>query len=110
MPITTFIYKTVAQSAQVDNNFMIIQTQDIKDENLLTNGKGNLIDGSHTLFTTKYNYVPIGTQNSLIVYVDGIRQRKGAGLDYTETGANTFTFIVAPVSGQDVYCDYRQVL
>ena len=94
-----FIPHTTIFASQVNNNFTVIDTWDVKNEDLTSQ-----IDGINLIFTTVYPYVP----GSLIVLVDGIRQRKPT--HYTETGASTFTFGngYQPVSQQDLVVDYRR--
>jgi hypothetical protein len=42
------------------------------------------------------------------VFVNGLRQRRGGGDDYTETGASTFAFNQAPLAGDTIRVDYTQ--
>lgn len=96
-----FLPNTIILSSEINRNFEIITQWDIRDEVPV-----GAIDGINTTFTTANNYVT----GSLIVLVDGIRQLKGSGAHYTETGANTFAFTAGnePQVGQDVICDYRR--
>lgn len=96
-----FIPNTKILSSEINNNFNIITNWDIKDE--IPTG---VINGTNLSYTTAHNYV----SGSLVVLVDGIRQLKGVGKHYIETGAHTFAFNAgyALQSGQDVVVDYRQ--
>lgn len=57
-------------------------------------------NGVNKIFTTFYNYKP----NTLRVTLNGLRQVQPG--DYTETSANTFTFINAPISSDVIVVDY----
>lgn len=94
-----FIPMTPILSSEVNNNFDVITNWEVKNEDLTSQ-----IDGTQTIFTTLYPYVA----NSLIVIIDGIRQRKNT--HYTETGSNTFTMTAgnAPQTNQDICVDYRR--
>lgn len=59
-------------------------------------------NGTQTTFAVANAYVA-GTLN---VYRNGMRQRKGAGNQYTETTTTTFTMSVAPPSGDTLLVDY----
>jgi len=59
------------------------------------------INGSNTVFTLA-NTPVAGTEQ---VYLNGVRQRRGAGLDYTISG-NTITFVSAPQPGDSILVDY----
>ncbi len=59
-------------------------------------------NGTQTVFNVINAYVA-GTLN---VYRNGVRQRKGAGNQYTETASTTFTMSVAPPSGDTLLVDY----
>ncbi|MGR3310668.1 MAG: hypothetical protein ACUZ77_07820 [Candidatus Brocadiales bacterium] len=59
-------------------------------------------DGTQTVFTVTNAYAA-GTLN---VYLNGVRQRKGAGNQYTETTSTTFTMSVAPLAGDTLLVDY----
>lgn len=61
-------------------------------------------NGSNTVFTTGSNY----NAGTLAVYLNGIRQRKTH--DYTESAANQFTFIVAPVALDTISVDYTETI
>jgi hypothetical protein len=57
-------------------------------------------DASHAVFQTANAYQP----GTLMVYLNGLRQRKPA--DYSETTSTTFTMTTAPLSGDVVMVDY----
>ncbi len=59
------------------------------------------INGTNTVFTLAA--APVA--NSEAVYLNGVRQRRGSGLDYTISG-NTITFVVAPQAGDSILVDY----
>jgi hypothetical protein len=74
-------------------------------------GSGNLIygevpvgtvNGVNKAFTTAHTYRP----NQLSVFLNGVRQRRTN--DYTETSNNSFSFVVAPASGDILSIDYMQ--
>lgn len=60
------------------------------------------LNGTNLIFTTPSNFVT----NSTRLYLNGIRQRISASYDYTETGVNEITFVVAPISGDSLLVDY----
>ena len=66
---------------------------------------GGLVNGANTVFTTAANF----TANTTMVYVNGVRQLRGVGNDYTETGPNQITFAVAPLAGFQLQLDYYPV-
>ena len=59
-------------------------------------------DSAQTIFTVANAYAA-GTLN---VYLNGARQRKGAGYQYTETTTTTFTMSAAPSAGDTLLVDY----
>lgn len=59
-----------------------------------------LRNGVNAIYTTTNNY----KVNTLRVYLNGIRQAKTG--DYSETSANTFTFVVAPLVSDTIIIDY----
>ncbi len=61
------------------------------------------INGSNADFTIANT----PTSGTLAVYLNGLRQRSGAGNDYTLTGT-TITFTTAPISGDYIEVDYRK--
>lgn len=56
------------------------------------------VNGSNTVYTTAAAYT------ALAVYLNGVRQTKT--VDYTETTGTTFTFTVAPLTGDLLLVDY----
>lgn len=66
---------------------------------------GGLVNGVNVVFTTAANF----TANTTMLYVNGVRQLRGAGNDYTETGANQITLTVAPLAGFQLQIDYYPV-
>lgn len=61
------------------------------------------INGSNTAFTLANT----PTAGTVRVYLNGVRQKSGAGNDYTIT-TNTITFTTAPVSGDVIIVDYMK--
>ena len=61
---------------------------------------GGVINGSNKTFTSAYSYL----SNQCAVFLNGVRQRRVN--DYTETGSNSFSFVVAPLSGDILSIDY----
>ena len=61
-----------------------------------------LRNSSNTVYTTSQNFVSGSTR----VFVNGVRQSRGASYDYTETGANQITFNYAPDAGDLIVIDY----
>lgn len=61
------------------------------------------VNGSTTAFDTAFNYVA----GTIQVYRDG-QLMKGGGADYTETDANTITFVTAPVTGSVLLVSYQK--
>lgn len=61
------------------------------------------INGSNTTFTIANT----PTAGTVKLYLNGVRQKSGAGNDYTIT-TNTITFTTAPVSGDVILCDYMK--
>jgi hypothetical protein len=57
-------------------------------------------DLSHAVFQTANAYQP----NTLMVYLNGLRQRKPA--DYSETTSTTFTMATPPSSADTLLIDY----
>lgn len=62
------------------------------------------INGITDSFNTSFNYVA----GTLKIYVGGLRQSPGVGLDYTETGANSFELNYVPISGEKMIVDYTK--
>jgi hypothetical protein len=87
-------------SADLDNNFIILSTWQVFNEDLTSQ-----INGVNNIFTTNSPFV-VG---SLQVFVDGLLQRPGT--NYSVSGSQTFQFISQiPVSGQDILCSYLKIL
>lgn len=61
------------------------------------------INGSNTTFTLANT----PTAGTVRVYLNGVRQKSGAGNDYTIT-STTITFTTAPVSGDVIIVDYMK--
>jgi hypothetical protein len=59
-----------------------------------------LVNGTNKSYTTANPYVA----GQLAVYLNGVRQRRSN--DYSETGATTFQFNSAPLSGDLLSVDY----
>ena len=62
------------------------------------------LDGVDVTYTLAFAPSPT---DSLHLYLNGIRQKSGAGNDYTLSGS-TITFAVAPVSTDVILADYRK--
>lgn len=101
MPINTFVKGTAILSAAVNDNFSLIQLQDAPEDDLTAQ-----IDGVNTVFTTTYPF----NSGSIIVFVDGIRQRKGASYQFIVSSSSTITFNTdkQPLIGQDLVVSYRR--
>jgi hypothetical protein len=65
---------------------------------------GGTPDGIVTAFTTAFSYVPLST----VVFLDGIRMRRG--VDYTESAAQQITFSSAPATGSEILIDYQKAV
>lgn len=64
---------------------------------------GGAVNGFNLTFTTAATF-RFGTTR---LYLNGVRQKLGAGHDYVENGtANSITFAVAPRPGDNVLIDY----
>ena len=61
-----------------------------------------LVNGSNQIFTTASAF----TTGKTMLYLNGMRQKLGAGNDYTETGASEITFISTPQTGDELIIDY----
>jgi len=68
--------------------------------NLIEETPSGSINGSNTVFTTANSFVTGSTR----VYLNGIRQKKTD--DYTETAGNQFSFVSAPLTGDNLIVDY----
>ena len=60
-------------------------------------------NGSTFVFHTLHTIKPLGNE---VVTLNGIKQQ-GGGSDYTASGTNTITFVVAPVTGSIILISYR---
>jgi len=63
---------------------------------------GGVKNGTNKLFRTNKKYRARTTR----LFLNGLRQVLGGGNDYSETTDNTFTFSVAPTSGDKLTIDY----
>ena len=61
-----------------------------------------LVNGTNKVFTTLTPF----TTGKTMLYLNGMRQKLGAGKDYTETGASEITFISTPQTGDELIIDY----
>ncbi|WP_337043869.1 hypothetical protein [Emticicia sp. 17c] len=61
-----------------------------------------LLDGTNKVFQTSDNFVAGSTR----VYLNGVRQFKGEGADYTETGSHEITFALAPDTNDTLITDF----
>jgi hypothetical protein len=57
-------------------------------------------------FLTSYEYV----ENTLVVSLNGMRQREGVDFDYTEEGGNKFHFNFPVMEDDSVICDYIKII
>jgi len=57
------------------------------------------------IFETRYNFLP----NTLIVCLNGLRQREGIDFDYVEEENKRFRFNYATVEDDEVVVDYIKV-
>lgn len=65
-------------------------------------GVSGTLNGSNKQFTVSQNYRTGSTK----VYLNGVRQFKGAGLDYTETAPNKIVFVTAPEADSAIIVDF----
>lgn len=63
-----------------------------------------LINGSNVTFALANTGVP----ESVEVFLNGLRQRVGAGGDYSLAGGTTITFLVSPTTGETVVTNYTR--
>ncbi|MFZ5988553.1 MAG: hypothetical protein ACOYWZ_15705 [Bacillota bacterium] len=63
-----------------------------------------VINGTNKIFTTINNFITGTTR----VFLNGLRQQKGDGKDYIESGVNEITFTDAPVTGDILVIDYNK--
>jgi len=79
-----------------------IDTDAVQDDEVVANEiPSGLIDGSNTIFTLA-NTPVTGTVQ---VFLNGLLQAPGSGLDYTISG-DTITFAKAPKTNSDLYVSY----
>lgn len=107
--ITNNISNKITQAIQLlhDENYeesliALQQVTNIINATLITNEvPSGSINGSNKVFTTANNF----TSGSLLVYLNGIRQKLND--DYSETTSDTFTFSQAPFTGDLLTVDYN---
>jgi hypothetical protein len=63
------------------------------------------IDGIIAEFTIANNY-SFGT---MMVYLNGLRQKKGIGKDYVEVSPNKIEFDIPPENGDELLVDYVKI-
>jgi hypothetical protein len=63
------------------------------------------IDGIIVEFTVANNYV----SGTMMLYLNGLRQAKGAGKDYIEVAPNKVQFFIAPDIDDELLVDYIKV-
>ena len=61
------------------------------------------IDGVNTNYTSAFDYIA----NKIEIYLDGMRMQRG--VDWVETGADTFQFTTPPAIGQILVMDYLKL-
>jgi len=115
---TTLVRDTVIQSSNA-NTFVVFSagTKDIVNElpahiqqqlekaKVYNETPTGVMNGINLIFTTVLDFLPGSSQ----VYLNGLRLALGAGLDYTETGANQITMGYAPSSSDVMIIDYQQL-
>jgi hypothetical protein len=65
---------------------------------------GGTPNGVLTQFTTASSYVTLST----VVFLDGVRMRRG--VDYTESADKQITFTTAPATGSEILIDYQSAV
>lgn len=88
---TTAIVFVANQTGLVSSNFVYAEVP------------SGTINGSNTSFTL----ANAPTAGTVRLYLNGLRQRAGAGNDYTISGA-TITMLAAPLTGEYMEADYRK--
>jgi hypothetical protein len=63
-------------------------------------------DGDGRTYLTNYDYV----ENTLVVTLNGLRQREGEDFDYIEEGGNKFRFNFPLLPEDSVICDYIKII
>lgn len=91
---------TAGTFEEIENEINVLSPGEQVRNEILT----SQIDGLTDSFTTTNNYVA----GTLEVYLNGMRQSPGAGLDYTETGVNSFQLNSTPISGEKILVDYTK--
>lgn len=80
----------------------LIVVKEVLSEEVSEYDIAGVIDGENTVFYTSFDYKP----GKLKVYKNGMRMKPGSSNDYTETGANQFSFIDPPLPGDEIVADY----
>lgn len=62
------------------------------------------VDGSNSTFSTAFSFKTGSTR----LYLNGVRQRTGAGFDYIESGSSNVVFTLAPKAGDNLLIDYTR--
>lgn len=92
---------TSAQDAATKN---YVDTHSLTTSNFIENEvPSGAIDGTNMTFTLANTPVA----GSVQLYLNGLRQKSGAGNDYTISGA-TITYLAAPKTGDMLTADYRK--
>jgi hypothetical protein len=60
------------------------------------------INGVNTTFNTIHNF----EASSLVVFLNGLKQRRGINNDYTITSNNEIVMVDAPIPGDIIVVDY----
>jgi hypothetical protein len=63
-------------------------------------------EGDGTVFLTNYEYVP----NTLVVSLNGLRQKEGVDHDYVELGGSKLKFNYPIMEDDTVVCDYIKIM
>lgn len=64
-----------------------------------------VIDGSNSIFTTNHNFKP----DTLKLYLNGLRQRKGINNDFIITSNNEIVLNEPPLPGDSIIADYIKI-
>lgn len=104
MSLETFTAKTKAESAKVSSNFSKVLAMAMAGEDFTA-----LTGGGAVTFTTAYKFRP----NSIKIFKNGLRLRKGVAADYIEVydvdgNGISFTLAVAPPSSTPLLADYQK--
>jgi hypothetical protein len=93
----TFVPQQTLPAADLNTNFQALIDSWFLEDDLTAN-----VDGIATVFTTTAPYVA----GKLRVYVDGLKLQRG--VDFTESGSQTFTLLGTPLSvGQRLLVEYQ---